>query len=85
MIITTVSAKGQTTISRVLMRDMGFGPGTRVKQSRRGKDLIFQPVEDVMTAFGALAGKDPTYGIKEETGLMEAAVAKKVMAKARLD
>ena len=78
MVFTTLSPKNQTTLGMEFIKALGLTPGARLKQSLEGNKIIIEPVDGLMTAFGALASDGRKHTVKEETEGMEAAIAAEV-------
>lgn len=75
MVITTISGKNQTTIGNEFVKFFGLKPGTKLRQSRVESGILFEPIGDVMSAFGALKSDIPMASIQEETEAAERGMA----------
>lgn len=83
MVITTLSAKHQTTLGAEIVKSLKLEPGTRLKQYMEGDRIIIEPLDDVMTAFGSVKTSVPFISIAHETSVAEEGIAEDAMKSMR--
>jgi hypothetical protein len=83
MVISTLSAKNQTTLAIELVRSLNLAPGARFKQWVEGNRIVLEPIDDIMTAYGSLKSSAPSASIADETEAAEISIAKDAMKSMR--
>lgn len=83
MVISTLSAKNQTTLAMELVRCLNLIPGARLKQWVEGNRIILEPIDEIMTAYGALRNEVPFTSLAEETEAAERSMAEETMKSMR--
>lgn len=81
MFFTIVSPKYQGTFGVEVRRELGIKPGTRMMGTVENGKVIFEPVKDVMDAFGSMKKYKLacTLSNKEETEIAERSIAADAM------
>lgn len=85
MVISTMSAKNQTTIGKEIVAALGLRPGTQLRQTVEGSRLIIEPIGDIMSSFGVFKAyaKSSPVSIQDETDAAEQAIVEDVMKSMR--